>query len=64
MAAGGSKHLSPGSYQNDRNIKLSFFALQKIAFLLPNCPTLAKNALIRGFRKNAKAFFKWLIVNY
>jgi hypothetical protein len=45
------------SYQNVTSIILSFFALQKIRFLTPNAPAVAKNAVIRGLGKNALAFF-------
>jgi hypothetical protein len=35
---------------------MSFFALQKVDFLTPNCPALAKNAAIRGLRKTQMRF--------
>jgi hypothetical protein len=36
---------------------LSFFVLQKIDFLTPNCPEAAKKGGIWGLKKTQKRFF-------
>jgi hypothetical protein len=53
---GGKTPHKAHNYQNVKTIKMSKFAREKLDFLTPNCPALAKNAVIWGFRKTQMRF--------